>query len=120
MDGPALVELTLDRIPPMIERLLNAAQLAPGDVNHYLMHQATELMLGRLRQRLGVDSQKLPLAMQNCGNTVSSTLPIVIHDLRASGRLQAGHRSLLVGYGVGFSWAGCLWTETWDARQSQR
>ncbi|HVX60674.1 MAG TPA: ketoacyl-ACP synthase III [Pirellulales bacterium] len=120
MDGPALVELTLDRIPPMVERLLHAAQLTPGDVNHYLMHQATELMLGRLRQRLGVDSEKLPLAMQNCGNTVSSTLPIAIHDLRASGRLHAGQRSLLVGYGVGFSWAGCLWTETWDARQSQR
>ncbi len=120
MDGPALVELTLDRIPPMVERLLAKAEISPAEVNHYLMHQATELMLRRLRDRLGVDSQKLPLAMQNCGNTVSSTLPIIIHDLRAAGRLKPGHRSLLVGYGVGFSWAGCLWTETWDARQYQR
>lgn len=120
MDGPALVELTLDRIPPMIERLLNEAGLSPAEVNHYLMHQATELMLTRLRDRLGVDKVKLPLAMQHCGNTVSSTLPIAIHDLRAAGRMQLGHRSLLVGYGVGFSWAGCLWTETWDARKSQR
>jgi len=68
---------------------------------------------------LGVDCEKLPLAMQDCGNTVSSTLPIAINDLRASGRLRPGVRSLLVGYGVGFSWAGCLWTETWQARQAK-
>jgi len=117
MDGPALVDLTLDRIPPMVERLLDEAGLKPDDVNLFLMHQATEHMLGRLRDRLGVDSEKLPLAMQNCGNTVSSTLPIAISDLRASGRLRPGVRSLLVGYGVGFSWAGCLWSETWQARQ---
>lgn len=116
MDGPALVDLTLERIPPMIERLLNEARLKPEDVNLYLMHQATEHMLSRLRERLGVDRDKLPLAMQQCGNTVSSTLPIAIHDLRASSRLRPGVRSLLVGYGVGFSWAGCLWTETWSER----
>jgi len=116
MDGPALVDLTLERIPPMIERLLKQARLKPEDVQLYLMHQATEHMLSRLRDRLGVDREKLPLAMQHCGNTVSSTLPIAIHDLRASGRLRPGVRSLLVGYGVGFSWAGCLWTETWRGR----
>jgi 3-oxoacyl-[acyl-carrier-protein] synthase-3 len=42
-----------------------------------------------------------------------------MHDLRSSGRLRPGKRSLLIGFGVGFSWAGCLWTETWDAAQSQ-
>jgi hypothetical protein len=25
----------------------------------------------------------------------------------------------LVGFGVGLSWAGCVWTETWQARQVQ-
>lgn len=119
MDGPALVDLTIERIPPMVERLIDEAGLKPEDVNLYLMHQATEHMLSRLRERLGVDCDKLPLAMQDCGNTVSSTLPIAIHDLRASGRLRPGVRSLLVGYGVGFSWAGCLWTETWQAHQAK-
>ncbi len=26
----------------------------------------------------------------------------------------SGTRSLLAGFGVGFSWAGCLWTELWE------
>jgi 3-oxoacyl-[acyl-carrier-protein] synthase-3 len=52
--------------------------------------------------------------MQECGNTVSSTLPILMDQLRSSGRLRPGTRSLMAGFGVGFSWAGCLWTETWE------
>ena len=30
------------------------------------------------------------------------------------GRLRRGTKSLLAGFGVGFSWAGCLWTELWE------
>ena len=95
MDGPVLVNLTLERIPPMVERLLDQAGLKPEDVSLYLMHQATEHMLSRLRERLGVDCEKLPLAMQDCGNTVSSTLPIAINDLRQ--RPSAARRAFAVG-----------------------
>ncbi|HEY6563413.1 MAG TPA: 3-oxoacyl-[acyl-carrier-protein] synthase III C-terminal domain-containing protein [Pirellulaceae bacterium] len=44
---------------------------------------------------------------------MSSTLPILMDDLRRDGKLTRGKRSLLVGFGVGLSWAGCLWEETW-------
>lgn len=54
-----------------------------------------------------------------CGNTVSSTIPLLIGDLRNSGRLRPGKRTLLIGFGVGLSWAGCQWTETWSAQQAQ-
>ena len=36
--------------------------------------------------------------------------PILMQALRNSGRLRPGTRSLLAGFGVGFSWAGCMWT----------
>jgi len=83
----------------------------------YLMHQATTFLLDHLRTRLDLDEQHVPVALEHCGNTVSSTIPLLMRELRSSGRLKPGKRSLLVGFGVGFSWAGCAWTETWDARQ---
>ena len=116
MDGPALVDFTVERIPQLIDEILEAATLKREDVELFLMHQATHLMLSRLRERLEVDDQRLPLMLENCGNTVSSTLPILLHELRAGGRLRPGTRSMLVGFGVGLSWAGCLWTETWQAK----
>ncbi|HVU87736.1 MAG TPA: ketoacyl-ACP synthase III [Pirellulales bacterium] len=113
MDGPALVDFTVERIPQLVDEILATAQWARDEVDLFLMHQATHMMLDRLRQRMELDDQRLPLMLENCGNTVSSTLPILMHDLRASGRLRPGTRSLLVGFGVGLSWAGCQWTETW-------
>ena len=95
---------------------LDDAGLARSDVDFCLMHQPTLFVINHLRDRLRMDEELLPADLQDYGNTVSSTVPILIRDLRNSGRLCPGKRSLLIGFGVGFSWAGCLWTETWEAQ----
>src|SRR5208337_3324317 len=118
MDGPEIVKFTLEVVPPMIERVLDQSKWTRDDVEFYLMHQATRFMLDHLRARLDLAEEKVPLAMQEYGNTVSSTLPLLMHDLRAAGRLRAGTQTLLVSFGVGLSWAGCSWTETWQPRNA--
>ncbi|MGW8257450.1 MAG: ketoacyl-ACP synthase III, partial [Thermoguttaceae bacterium] len=45
MDGPELVKFTLKVVPPMIERLLNLSGWTRDNVDMYLMHQATAMML---------------------------------------------------------------------------
>jgi 3-oxoacyl-[acyl-carrier-protein] synthase III len=119
MDGPELVKFTLSVVPGLMDRLLSNAKWSRDDVDFYLMHQATSFMLNHLRVRLKLDDEHTPEALSEYGNTVSSTLPILIHDLRASGRMRPGKQSMLIGFGVGFSWAGCTWTETWQSRQMQ-
>jgi 3-oxoacyl-[acyl-carrier-protein] synthase-3 len=116
MDGPEIVKFTLEVVPPLIAKVLKGAQWTEDSVDMYLMHQATAFMLNHLRTRLNLPEEKIPLALEEYGNTVSSTIPVLIHDLRCSGRLTPGKQNLLVGFGVGLSWAGCAWTETWDGR----
>lgn len=118
MAGPELVKFTLEVVPPMMEQLLAAAELTRDDVDFYLFHQASTFMLDHLRERLKLSEDLVPTALEQYGNTVASTIPILLHDLRNDGRLQPGKRSVMVGFGVGFSWAGCTWTETWQAPQS--
>ncbi len=119
MDGPELVKFSLEVVPPLIDRVLASAKWTPDNVDMYLMHQATLFMLDHLRERLSLDRQHTPEALEQYGNTVSSTIPILIRDLRQSGRLKPGKQTVLIGFGVGLSWAGCAWTETWSARQAQ-
>jgi 3-oxoacyl-[acyl-carrier-protein] synthase-3 len=114
MDGPGLIKLTLDTIPQMIEQVIERAKANEPDIDLYLVHQATHKLLEHLRQELRIDEARMPTVLRDVGNTVSSTIPIMIDRLRAEGRLRRGTRSLLAGYGVGFSWAGCLWTELWE------
>jgi 3-oxoacyl-[acyl-carrier-protein] synthase-3 len=115
MDGPSLINLTVGTIPQLLEDVCNSAGLPAAEIDLYLMHQATFKMLDELRQRLDLTAEQLPIVLERCGNTVSSTLPIVIDELRRTGRLRPNLRSLLVGFGVGFSWAGCVWRETYGS-----
>ena len=118
MDGPEIVKFTLEVVPAMIQRVLDQSKWTRDDVEFYLMHQATLFMLEHLRVRLDLAEEQMPLALQEYGNTVSSTLPLLMHDLRAAGRLRPGTQTLFVSFGVGLSWAGCSWTETWQPRNS--
>ncbi len=119
MDGPELVKFSIDVTPPLIEKVLAAAGWRRDQVDLFLLHQATVFLLDHIRERLSLDRDHTPEALEQYGNTVSSTIPILIHDLRRSDRLRPGKRTLLLGFGVGLSWAGCVWTETWAARQMQ-
>ncbi len=109
MDGPSLMDFTVGSIPQLVRNILRKADLTMEDIDLLLMHQATRKMLELLRNALGVDDQRLPIRLEDRGNTVSSTLPILIDDLRREGRLVSGRNHLLVGFGVGWSWAGCIW-----------
>jgi 3-oxoacyl-[acyl-carrier-protein] synthase III len=119
MDGPGILTLTMGIIPDLVRRVLSGSELSEADIDLFLMHQATFKLLDQLRQQMKIEPERVPIALESVGNTVSSTIPLLMHDLRASGRLRRGTRSLLAGFGVGFSWAGCLWTETWENKAVQ-
>jgi 3-oxoacyl-[acyl-carrier-protein] synthase-3 len=114
MDGPGLVYFTVETMPKAVDDVLTKAGVDGDSIDLFLMHQPTRMMLERLRDCLGVEPERMPMVLEDCGNTVSSTIPIVIDTLRRDGRLKPGVRTLMVGFGVGLSWAACAWTETWD------
>jgi 3-oxoacyl-[acyl-carrier-protein] synthase-3 len=111
MDGPELVKFALDVVPPMVDRLLLKAGWTRDEVDLYLLHQATTFMLDHIRTKMGVPAEKIPVHLEEVGNTVSSTLPILIERLRSRGQLKPGMKTLLLGFGVGLSWAGCSWVD---------
>ncbi len=111
MDGPSLISFAVGSVPGVIDDVLAKAGLAKDDIELYLMHQATKKMLNLLQERLEVDDEKLPIRLENCGNTVSSTIPILIDDLRKEKKISRDQHQLMIGFGVGWSWAGCVWKD---------
>jgi len=113
MDGPSLISFTVGAIPGLVDQILEEAHLSKDDIDLYLFHQATWKMLSQLQERLELNDDRLPIILKNYGNTVSSTIPILIDELRTAGRLRTNSQNMLVGFGVGWSWAGCIWQEVW-------
>ena len=111
MDGPSLIGFTVGAVPQLVDDILEKAGASKDEIQFYVLHQATFKMLDQLRQRLGLSDAQMPIELKDCGNTVSSTIPILIDRLRTSGRLKSGDKSVMIGFGVGWSWAGCVWEE---------
>jgi 3-oxoacyl-[acyl-carrier-protein] synthase-3 len=119
MDGASLMTFTVDAIPQLVDQVLRSADRTLEEIDWLLFHQATSKMLKLLQEKMEVDDRRLPIRLQSMGNTVSSTLPILICQLRQSGELKEGMESLLIGFGVGWSWAGCWWKEAGAWNRSQ-
>ena len=111
MDGPALINFTVGAIPGLIDDVLREAKTNMDEIGYLLLHQATLKMLGELQQVLEVEASKVPILLEKVGNTVSSTLPILIQQMRERGDMTPEMKNVLVGFGVGWSWAGCLWQD---------
>ena len=104
MDGRKVLEFSVGQVPGSVARTLERAGLKMEDIDLVVFHQASQLLLERVRDALGVPPEKFVIDLAETGNTVSSTVPIALARAAASGRLKAGMKVLVSGFGVGLSW----------------
>ncbi|MBE1445665.1 ketoacyl-ACP synthase III [Paenibacillus sp. OAS669] len=107
MNGPEIFNFTLREIPAAINNLLSKTKTCLDDYNYFVFHQANAYMLEHLRVKLKIPKEKFSIQMEDCGNTVSSSIPISLKKEMSSGKLNMNDNLLLVGFGVGYSWAAC-------------
>lgn len=106
MDGKAIFDFTVQAVPPMVNEVLSKNGLTKEDVNLFVFHQANKYMINFLRKLISIDKEKFYVYLEKVGNTVSSTIPIALCEAQKEGRLHGN--ILLAGFGVGFSWGGCI------------
>ncbi len=109
MDGPAIMSFTLSTVPKACQQLLTRAGTTLDDIDLVVLHQANRYMLETLRRKMRIPENKFVVFLEHCGNTVSSTIPIALESVLAGGHASP-RRVMLVGFGVGYSWAGTLVT----------
>ena len=108
MDGPEIYNFTLKAVPKLVSAVCAKAGLTLAEVDCFVFHQANGFMLESLRRKLRIPEERFEINMADYGNTVSSTIPIALRGAIAAGRIRAGMRVMLVGFGVGLSWGGCI------------
>jgi 3-oxoacyl-[acyl-carrier-protein] synthase-3 len=108
MDGAEIFNFTLKAVPQSVCQLLERSRKTLEEIDLFVFHQANRYMLEHLRRKIKVPQDKFCMAMSHCGNTVSSTIPIALKHAQLEGRLKPGDLTMLVGFGVGYSWAAGL------------
>lgn len=107
MNGPEVFNFTLKEVPRSIQNLLEKSNKTKDDYDLFIFHQANKYMLEHLRKKLHIDEHKFSICIENFGNTVSSTIPIALKNELIQGRINNSSLLMLVGFGVGYSWASC-------------
>lgn len=108
MNGPDIFAFSLDVVPKAVSEVLARAGSSVDAVDRVVLHQANAYMLEHLRRRIGIDSERFVISLDEHGNTVSSTIPIALREAAGAGMLTRGQSVLLVGFGVGYSWAAAM------------
>ncbi|MDR3234172.1 MAG: ketoacyl-ACP synthase III [Planctomycetaceae bacterium] len=108
MHGAGVFSFAINRVPPMVEELLQKSGKNRSDVGCYIFHQANKYMLDRLQELCRLENTNFFNDIKDRGNTVSSSIPIAMCDAWQTGMLKPNVWTMLIGFGVGLSWGGTL------------
>jgi 3-oxoacyl-[acyl-carrier-protein] synthase-3 len=108
MNGGSVLDFVKKEIPNFVHRLLEQVKLTLDDVDLVIFHQASQVTLDHLNRALHIPREKQFSNITKIGNTVSASIPIAIRDAELQGVLKSNMRLVLVGFGVGLSWGGCV------------
>lgn len=108
MNGEAVFNFTVERIPHLIANCLDINNMSKEDVDYYVFHQANKYMLNTLRKLNKLPKEGFFVDLSNTGNTTSTSVPIgLVKSLKAD-EIHEGMNVMVAGFGVGLSWAATI------------
>ena len=109
MNGREIFKFSLLAVPVSINTVLEKNNLTKNEIKYFIFHQANKYMLGEIKKKLDLTDEQVVIAMENYGNTVSSTIPIALKGIINSSKVKKGDFLILCGFGVGLSWGTILY-----------
>jgi 3-oxoacyl-[acyl-carrier-protein] synthase III len=105
MNGHAIFNFAAKTVPGDVKNVLAKNNLGIEDIDCFVFHQGSKYIVDTLRKRLKLDPEKVPFAIGEYGNTISSSLPIILSDLFDKRNIK---QIVISGFGVGLSWASAV------------
>jgi 3-oxoacyl-[acyl-carrier-protein] synthase-3 len=106
MDGKIVFKHAVER---MIGVLLEGCMkngITGENIDLFVFHQANLRINQYIQEHLGIPDSKVVHNIERYGNTTAATIPILLAESVANGRLKRGMKVAMVAFGSGFTW-GC-------------
>jgi 3-oxoacyl-[acyl-carrier-protein] synthase-3 len=108
MDGRSVFKWAVRLLGDTIADVLAHAELMPREIDHYVLHQANSRIIDAAVESLGIEREKVIVNLDRYGNTSAGSIPLALDEAYAAGRIQAGDRLLLCGFGAGLAWGTAI------------
>lgn len=113
MDGPAVFRIASEKLPLMVNRLLQQWQWHhPSGIRdvQVVPHQASPRALSLIRKILGLPEDRFHVGMENVGNMAAASIPWMLDSLLEHGTVSKGAPLMLLGTSAGYSQAALIFT----------
>lgn len=108
MNGLEVYKFAVRTVPRATKNVLAAAGLEPDDIKYFLFHQANQRIIDSAIKRLKQPSEKFPINLDRYGNTSAASVAILLDEMVRDGKIEAGDKIVLAGFGGGLTWAACV------------
>jgi 3-oxoacyl-[acyl-carrier-protein] synthase III len=105
MNGRAVANFVAKVVLKSIIELLDKNKINKDDIDSYLLHQASKYLISTLTKRLNLNPEKVVFDIFDYGNTISSSVPILIE--KQISKIE-NKTFLASGFGVGLSWSNVI------------
>lgn len=105
MNGRQVFNFASHKIVPHMESVLAEAGLSLDSVDAYCLHQGSGVIVDALAKKLGENGERVIKDLFGIGNTVSSTIPLLMERYA----FNSDWKNLVMsGFGVGLSWGSAV------------
>ncbi len=108
MNGRQVFVQAVRHFKEVVRECLAANNVAIGDVNRFIFHQANLRIIEAVGEGLGIPPARLYNNVERYGNTAAASVPIALHEALQAGLVKDGDLVLLAAFGTGFSWGATL------------
>lgn len=108
-NGDKIFNFVLREVPPMIESLLEKANITKKDVDYFMFHQPNKFTLSKLADKLQISHEKVPSTiLELFGNSNGVSVPTSISFNLGERLTKESLLICLAGFGVGLTCASLL------------
>ncbi len=83
-------------------------KMTQEEIDWYILHQANRRIVEAVAKRLEEPIEKFPMNLQEYGNTSSASIPILLDEMNRTGKLKAGQKIMMAGFGAGLTWGATI------------
>ena len=108
MVGQHVYKHAVTKLGAVIEEALHANGLSASDIDWLVPHQANKRIIDSMRQRFGLDEDKVVLCIDRHANTSAASVPLALAEAMEDGRIKPGDLVVLEAIGGGLAWGAGL------------
>lgn len=103
MDGMEVFSSAITDVPKLYKKLVQEFNIDNDRIDYCLIHQASKVLVDKLRKKMGFPEEKTPMNLRDFGNTSGSTIPLLMVCKLKEELENRPMELVMAAVGVGFS-----------------